>query len=98
MMIEIHLWLLVTMIVSLVLLAVMLWNNLREREFHVRVPDLDCFEQALPSIAGMSKAITLDGNRAENSQNGDFFTAFLDSLAAANETTHLERYVWSTGG
>ena len=97
-MIEIHLWLLVTMIVAIVLLAVMLWNNLREREFHVRVPDLECFEQALPSIAGMTKAIILDGNRAEIIQNGDFFDAFLESIAKAEKTIHFETYVWWTGG
>ncbi|PYQ58660.1 MAG: hypothetical protein DMF53_20050 [Acidobacteria bacterium] len=97
-MIEIHLWLLVTMIVAIVLLAVMLWNNLREREFHVRVPDLECFEQALPSIAGMTKAIILDGNRAEIIQNGDFFDALLESIAKAEKTIHFETYVWWTGG
>lgn len=97
-MVEIHLWLLITMIVAIAVLAVMLWNNLREREFHVRVPDLDCFEQALPSIAGMTKAIILDGNRAEVVQNGDFFTALLESIAAAKETIHFETYVWWTGG
>ena len=97
-MIEIHTWLFATMIVVIVLLGTMLWNNLREREFHVRVPDLDCFEQALPSIAGMTKAIILDGNRAEIIQNGDFFDALLESIAKAEKTIHFETYVWWTGG
>ncbi|HEY3567995.1 MAG TPA: phospholipase D-like domain-containing protein [Thermoanaerobaculia bacterium] len=97
-MIEIHLWLFVTMIAAIVLLGMMLWNNLREREFHVRVPDLDCFEQALPSIAGMTKAIILDGNRAEIIQNGDFFDALLESIGTAKKTIHFETYVWWTGG
>ncbi|HEY2289897.1 MAG TPA: phospholipase D-like domain-containing protein [Thermoanaerobaculia bacterium] len=97
-MIEIHTWLFVTMIVVIVVLGMMLWNNLREREFHVRVPDLDCFEQALPSIAGMTKAIILDGNRAEIIQNGDFFDALLESIAKAEKTIHFETYVWWTGG
>src|SRR3954466_9852575 len=95
-MIEIHTWLFVTMIVAIAVLGMMLWNNLREREFHVRVPDLDCFEQALPSIAGMTKAIILDGNRAKIIQNGGFSTAFLESVAAAKETIHFETYVWWT--
>src|SRR4051812_21170988 len=85
------------MVATLVILAVMLWNNLREREFHVRVPDLECFEQALPSIAGMTKAIILDGNRAEIIQNGELFDALLDSIAKAEETIHFETYVWWTG-
>src|SRR4051812_27313797 len=98
-MIEIHTWLFVTMIVAIAVLGMMLWNNLKEREFHVRVPDLDCFEQALPSIAGMTKAILLDGNRAEILQNGDeFFPALLESIANAKETINFETYVWWTGG
>jgi len=96
-MIEISLWLLISMIATILLLGTMLWNNLREREFHVRVPDIDCFEQALPSIAGMTKAIILDGNRAEIVQNGEFFTALLASIAEAKETIHFETYVWWTG-
>jgi cardiolipin synthase len=96
-MIEIHPWLLSAMIGAIVLLGVMLWNNLREREFHVRVPDLDCFEQALPSIAGMTKAVLLDGNRARILQNGDFFTELLASIAGARENIHFETYVWWRG-
>jgi cardiolipin synthase len=96
-MIEIHTWLLIAMIATIALLGTMLWNNLRERSFHLRVPDLDCFEQALPSIAGMTKAIIMDGNRAEIVQNGEFFTALLESIAAARVTINFETYVWWTG-
>src|SRR5947199_8036322 len=97
-MIDIPLWLLIGMILAIALLGTMLWNNLRERKFHVRVPDLDSFEEALPSIAGMTKAILLDGNRAEILQNGDgFFPALLKAIAEARETIHFETYVWWTG-
>lgn len=96
-MIEISLWLFVAMVLAIVLLGTMLWNNLREREFHVRVPDIDSFEETLPSIAGMTKAIILEGNKAEIIQNGDFFTALLESIAKAKETINFETYVWWTG-
>lgn len=98
-MIHIPLWLFISMIAAIILLGMMLWTNLRERKFHVRVPDLDSFEEALPSIAGMTKAIILDGNRAEILQNGDgFFPALLESIANAQETINFETYVWWTGG
>jgi cardiolipin synthase A/B len=97
-MIEIPVWLFLAMILAIALLGTMLWNNLRERTFHVRVPDLDCFEQALPSIAGMTKAILLDGNRADILQNGDgLYPALLESIAQAKETIHFETYAWWTG-
>ncbi|HYO13973.1 MAG TPA: phospholipase D-like domain-containing protein [Thermoanaerobaculia bacterium] len=98
-MIEIPIWLLIGMLLVLVILGIMLWTLLREREFHVSVPELDSFEEALPSIAGMTKAVILEGNKAEILQNGDqFFPALLDSIARAKETIHFETYVWWTGG
>jgi len=97
-MIEIPLWVLLAMSLAILLLFTMLWNNLREREFRVRVPDLDSFEDALPSIAGMTKAVIQEGNQAEILQNGDeFFPALLDSIARAKETVHFETYVWWSG-
>jgi len=97
-MIELPIWLFASMIVAIVVLGLMLWNNLREREFHVRVPDLNSFEEALPSIAGMTKAVIQDGNRAEILQDGDgFFPALFASIAAAKETIHFETYVWWSG-
>ncbi|HEX6899264.1 MAG TPA: phospholipase D-like domain-containing protein [Thermoanaerobaculia bacterium] len=94
---EIPLWVLITWIFITVLLAVMLWNNLKERKFHVRVPDLDSFEEALPSIAGMTKAVILQGNKAEIFQNGRYFDELLAAIADARETIHFETYVWWSG-
>ncbi len=97
-MIEIPLWLFILMVVGIVLLGTMLWTNLRERKFRVRVPDLDSFEEALPSIAGMTNAVIQKGNDAEILQNGDeFFPALLDSIARAKETINFETYVWWSG-
>jgi cardiolipin synthase len=96
-MIEIPIWLLVSLIALILLIGTMLWNNLREREFHVKVPDIDVFEEALPSIAGMTKAVILEGNRAEIIQNGAYFEALLASIAEAKETIHYETYVWWSG-
>lgn len=98
-MITIPIWVFISLILALAIVATMLWTNLREREFHVRVPDIDSFEEALPSIAGMTKAVILEGNKAEILQNGDgFFPALLESIANAKETIHFETYVWWSGG
>ena len=40
-MIQTPIWVLVTMGVAIVLLGLMLWTNLRERQFKVKVPDID---------------------------------------------------------
>ena len=97
-MIAIPLWLLIVMILSIVLLGTMLWTNLRERSFRVTVPHIESFEEALPSIAGMTKAIIIPDNKVEVLQNGDeLFPALLQSIAEAEKTIHFETYVWWKG-
>ena len=52
-----------------------------------RCPISTSFEEALPSIAGLTGSPILPGNRVEVLQNGDgFFPALLDDIAAARET------------
>jgi cardiolipin synthase len=98
-MITIPIWLLVTLCVSILLVSTMLWTNLRERTFRVTVPDIDDIEEALPSIAGMTKAIIVPDNKIDVLQNGDgFYPALLESIAAAKETINFETYVWWSGG
>ncbi|MFL6293389.1 MAG: cardiolipin synthase [Thermoanaerobaculia bacterium] len=97
-MIEIPIWVLVAMGLAIAVLGLMLWTNLRERDFKIRVPDIDNFEEALPSIAGMTRAIVLEGNHAELFFNGDgFFPRLLQAIAEAQETIHFETYVWWKG-
>jgi cardiolipin synthase len=82
----------------LIVLVLLLWSTLRERESHVRVPDLADFEQALPSIAGLTGSPILAGNSVRVLQNGDgFFPALFDDIDKARESIHLETYVWWKG-
>lgn len=79
-------------------LVLLLWSSRRERESHVRVPDLIRLEEALPSIAGLTGSPILPGNRVEILQNGDeFFPALLQDIAASRESIHIETYVWWKG-
>lgn len=79
-------------------LILVLWSTRRERESHVRVPDIDRFEETLPSIAALTGSPIQAGNRVEVLQNGDqFFPALFKDIAAAKESIHLETYVWWKG-
>jgi cardiolipin synthase len=91
-------WVIVAMGLAIGLLGLMLWTNLRERPFRVKVPDVDDLEEALPSIAGMTRAVILEGNTAEIVQNGDeYFPSLFADFAAARETIHYETFVWEKG-
>jgi cardiolipin synthase A/B len=79
-------------------LFLLLWSTQRERESHVRVPDLADFEQALPSVASLTGSPIVPGNRVQVLENGDgFFPVLFDDLAKARQTIHLETYVWWEG-
>jgi cardiolipin synthase len=96
--VAVPIWVIVLMTFAIGLLGLMLWTNLRERPFRVKVPDLNDFEEALPSIAGMTRTVILDGNTAEIVQNGDeYFPSLFADFAAARETIHYETFVWENG-
>jgi cardiolipin synthase len=85
-------------VLILAALILILWSTRRERESHVKVPLIDRFEEALPSIANLTGSPIQAGNRVEILQNGDgFFPPLFADIAAARETIHLETYVWWRG-
>lgn len=91
-------WAAMFYVLILVGLVLILWSTRRERESHVRVPDIDRFEETLPSIAGLTGSPIQAGNRVEVLQNGDqFFPVLLADIEAAKESIHLETYVWWKG-
>jgi cardiolipin synthase len=91
-------WVFVIMVLTIALLGTMLWTNLRERRFRITVPDINVLEEALPSIAGMTKAMIVPDNKVDVLQNGDgLYPALLASIAGAKETIHFETYVWWDG-
>jgi cardiolipin synthase A/B len=82
----------------ILLLLLLIWSTRRERESHVRVPDLAEFEQALPSVASLTGSPIVPGNQVQVLQNGDgFFPVLFDDIAKARQSIHLETYVWWEG-
>ena len=85
-------------VLIIALLILIIWSTRREHESHVKVPPIDRFEEALPSIANLTGSSIQAGNRVEILQNGDgFFPPLLADIAAARESIHLETYVWWKG-
>jgi cardiolipin synthase len=83
---------------AVVVLILLLWSTDKEHASHVRVPNIERFEQALPSIANLANSPILPGNAVQVLQNGDqFFPALFADIARARGSIHLETYVWWKG-
>jgi len=96
--IEVPLWMAIVTLVLIAVLFLWAWSKGRQVPAHVRVRGVDNFDEALPSIAGLTRGDVLPGNRVEVLENGDgFFPRFLADLLAAKKTIHLETYVWWKG-
>jgi len=96
--IEVSLVSYVLLILAVVGLSVLLWSVEHQRTTRVKVPAIDRLAEALPSIAGATRAEILPGNRVQVLQNGHgFFPPFLADILAARRTIDLETYVWWKG-
>jgi cardiolipin synthase len=96
--IKMDLWFFLLLVGFTLLLVVALWSVTRDREVHLTVRDVDSLREALPSIVGATHGALYAGNGVEILQNGDgFFPRLLADFAAAEETIHLESYVWWKG-
>ena len=95
--VRVETWVLLTLIGLIVALFFLLWTAQRGRKVHLTFTRLDTLREALPSIAGATHGALLAGNKVELVQNGDFFPALLAAIESAQQTVHLESYVWWKG-
>ena len=87
----------VLMAVLIVLLLFVIWSIKRHRAPHLRIetdaPVADLFR----TLAGLSLGSPIPGNAVEILENGEFFDALLESMAAAERTIHFEAFLWKPG-
>lgn len=81
------------------LLLALLWTTTRNRNFSLvtRQAQADSFAEQLRSVASLSQGTLIEGNQIEVGKNGEFFDRLLDDLESAEETIHLETFVWWRG-
>ena len=97
-MVQLSYWEAGLLFLFLALLIVLLWSTDRTHASRVRIPNIDHFEQALPSIASLSGSTIVPGNAVQILQNGDqFFPSLFADVAHAGNSIHLETYVWWKG-
>lgn len=91
-------WLLTLLCLAVVFFVLVLWSARAQRKSRVDMRKIDRFREMLPSISGLTRGWFVEGNTIEILQNGDgFFPRLLADFAAAEQSLHLESYVWWKG-
>lgn len=95
---RVPLWLFILLLFLIVLGTAVLWSIWSAKRVHLSVRDAGDLNALLPSIAGLTESSMQPGNRVELLENGDqFFPALLRDIAAAQQTVHVESYIWWEG-
>lgn len=85
------------LLVLVVLLGIVIWSIKRHRDPEL---SLDCnqpLDRVLPSLSGLTHASLLPGNAVELLENGAFFDALFEEIAAARCSLHFETFLWKEG-
>jgi len=80
-----------------VLLAIVIWSIKRHREPRLRIKSNAPIAELLPSLAGLTHAVMVEGNSVELFENGAFFDTLLADMARARQSLHFETYLWEEG-
>jgi cardiolipin synthase len=90
-------WITLTLLVAVVLLGVAIWSIKRHKDPHLVLESREPLDKLIPSLSGMSLGMAIRGNAVEIFQNGAFYDALLEDIAAAKHTVHFETFLWKEG-
>src|SRR5512134_3193996 len=78
-------------------LIVVIWSIKRHRDPHLHIKCEAALSDLVPSLAGLTHGMEVEGNKADILENGAFFDAMLEELARAKKTVHFETFLWKEG-
>src|SRR5688500_20370551 len=90
-------WIVWVLLAAVALLGLALWSIKRHKDPHLELGTDEPLDALIPSISGMSLGMAIRGNAVEIFQNGAFFDALLEDIAAARRTIHFETFLWQEG-
>src|SRR5687767_11919088 len=90
-------WIVSLLLGAVVILGIAVWSIKRHKDPHLELESDLPFEDLVPSISGMALGMPMRGNAVEIFQNGAFFDALLEDIAAARHTAHFETFLWKDG-
>jgi cardiolipin synthase A/B len=85
------------LVVLCAVLILVIWSVKRHRDPRLEIKCDAPLADLVPSLAGITHGMAVGGNSAEILENGAFFDAMLEELARAEESVHLETFLWKEG-
>jgi cardiolipin synthase len=90
-------WITFTLLLVVALLGLAIWSIKRHKDPHLQLESREPIEALIPSLSGLSLGMPIPGNAVQIVQNGAFFDALLEDIAAARRTVHFETFLWKEG-
>jgi len=84
-------------VILVVVLLLVIWSIKRHRDPDLHIECDAPIDKLIPSLAGLTLSTAVGGNSVELFENGAYFDALLDAIAAAEKTVHFETFLWQEG-
>jgi cardiolipin synthase len=92
-----HVWLSLAAIFLIAVLLFVIWSIRRHRDPQLHIEACAPIGDCIPSLAGLTLGTAVTGNAVKVLENGAFFDVLIDRISAAQETVHLETFLWEEG-
>src|SRR5688572_19061798 len=79
------------------LLGLAIWSIKRHRDPKLALESDAPIEKLIRSLSGLALGMPIPGNAVEIFEDGAFFDALLQDIAAASHTVHFETFLWKEG-
>lgn len=93
---NVPIWVLALIGLTIVILLLIIWSVKRRRRPHLALEPTG-LEDLVPSIAGLTQGTCVAGNRVELLQNGAMWDRVFADIAAARETVNYETFLCKEG-
>ena len=80
-----------------VAMVIVVWSLRRQKAPKLQVECEHGIADVIPSLAGLTLATPVPGNRVSLHENGAFFDLLVERIAAARHSVHFETYLWKDG-
>jgi cardiolipin synthase len=94
---ELSILMAVVFIFGILLLSIVIWSIRRHRDPKLHIECASPIDELIPSLAGLTLSTAIAGNSVEVLENGAFFEVLLQRIRSAQQSVHLETFLWKEG-